>query len=100
MSKCRRERFDRRRIALCHDFDASVSQVPHEPAETELARLPDDEPPEPDALHAPGDDEPGGHAASRRLDFSISIAMGSTDSPMMARMTRVKFSLTAGMFPK
>ena len=89
-----------RRLPACHHFDPAVREVPRMPAQPELPRRPRHEPAEPDALHAPADEVPAGHVAGRRRPRIISTMMGRTESPMMARITRVKFAFTAGMLPK
>ena len=70
------------------------------PGEAEFPRIPRHEPSEPDALDPPPDEKAARHVAGRRLALSISSTMGTTESPTIARMTRVKFERTAGMFPK
>ena len=88
------------RAAARDHFDPAVRQVPRVAAQSERAGMPGHEPAEPDALHQSGDEEPRGHAGRLRRALIASIAMGMTESAMIARITRLKFSFTVGMLPK
>lgn len=88
-------------ITTGHDFHRAIRAIPRKSAEAEPARLLQDKPPKADALHpARHEEAPGRHAASLRLPRRSSTMTGTTDSAMMARITRVKFERTAGMLPK
>lgn len=95
-----RKLVERSGLTARENLDPATREIPHEPAEAERPRVARHEPAISDPLHASAYEEPPDHAASRLRLRTISITIGRTDRPMIARITSVKFSCTAGMFPK
>src|SRR5918992_2060646 len=83
-----------------HHFHPSIRKVPGETGETQRPGMAGDEPPKTHPLHHARNEKTGTHAGRLRRARSASTTMGSTEIAIMARMTRVKFSRTVGMFPK
>lgn len=96
----RRELLERVPLPARHHFNRPIREVPHVSGDPQSPAGAEREPAEAHALDPAPDPEPQGHAGSRRRFRSISTMTGSTESPMMAMMTRVKLERTAGMLPK
>lgn len=92
----------RRLIAPGHHLHPSIGQVSGPASDRECRSLPAHEIAEPYPLYHPAYQVLSGHPL--RLDdnqpLNTSIAMGRTDTPMIAMTTRLKFSLTTWRLPK
>ena len=83
-----------------HHLHAPVREVLGIAAQPEGTRVARHEPAEPDALHYTGDQKPGRHAGVLLLALIASMAIGRTESAMIARITSVKFFCTTVSVPK
>lgn len=84
---------------MSHDLDSSIWQVGRVASDPKGRGLPGHEVAEPHPLHRSGDKESDCHAGRALRARSHSRPMGSTEIPMMATITRLKFWRTTGRLP-